>query len=226
MRNVYSTEPLKVEQILAWADAHHAATGRWPNAQSGPVDPVSGETWDAINDALRAGSRGLGGVTSLARLLSEHRGAKTRKRPRALTVEQILAWADAHYAATGRWPTASTGAVAGVPGETWDKIQQALYNGHRGLPGDSSLARLLAQCRGHRNRGALSKLNHDQILAWADALYAAQGRWPRVDSGPVTAAPGETWNEISTALKHGLRGLSGGSSLFRLLASRRPVEQP
>jgi hypothetical protein len=29
-------EPLTVEQILAWADAHKARTGTWPTRRSGP----------------------------------------------------------------------------------------------------------------------------------------------------------------------------------------------
>src|SRR3954462_3319184 len=64
-----------------------------------------------------------------------------------LTVEQILAWADAHYAATGCWPVPSSGAVDGAPGESWDEINQALNEGGRGLPDGSTLAHLLAEHR-------------------------------------------------------------------------------
>ena len=43
-----SLPALSVEQILAWADAHHARTGRWPNHKSGPIaeapDEKKGET--------------------------------------------------------------------------------------------------------------------------------------------------------------------------------------
>jgi hypothetical protein len=67
-----------------------------------------------------------------------------RKRP-PLTVEQILAWADAHHARTGRWPSAEAGPVPGAPGETWHAVHAALYVGRRGLPGGDSLARLLAR---------------------------------------------------------------------------------
>jgi hypothetical protein len=70
-----------------------------------------------------------------------------------LTVEQVLAWADAHKAQTGRWPTADSGPVAFAPGETWHAIDGALAPGHRGLPGGDSLARLLARERGVRRRG-------------------------------------------------------------------------
>jgi hypothetical protein len=72
-----------------------------------------------------------------------------RHRP-ALTVEQILAWADAHHARTGRWPGAHSGPIADAPGETWGKIEGALYDGYRGLPGGDSLAKLLL--RRHQER--------------------------------------------------------------------------
>ena len=65
--------PLTVEQILAWADAHHARTGRWPHTKSGPVEGAPGEAWGNIDNALRLGRRGLPGGDSLARLLDRRR---------------------------------------------------------------------------------------------------------------------------------------------------------
>jgi hypothetical protein len=61
-----------------------------------------------------------------------------------LTVQQILAWADAHKARTGRWPRAASGPVAGAPGEFWGTVNAALKWGRRGLPRRGSLAKLLA----------------------------------------------------------------------------------
>ncbi|MBX6313461.1 MAG: hypothetical protein IRY99_11175, partial [Isosphaeraceae bacterium] len=224
-RNMHSWGELTVAQILAWADAHHRATGRWPTFQSGPVRDAPGEVWSAINTSLYQGWRGLPGGSSLARLLAEHRGARPPKRRPDLTVEQILAWADAHYEATGRWPVEDSGPVAEAPGETWGAISLALAQGHRGLPGGSSLARLLAEHRGVRNPKALPRLKIKQILAWADAYHAATGRWPTTHSGPVAEAPGETWARIDNALKAGFRGLRGGSSLARLLNAHRPAQR-
>jgi hypothetical protein len=73
--------------------------------------------------------------------------AKRHKRT-TLEVEQILAWADAHYARTGRWPSQYAGPMADAPGENWEAIDHALRDGHRGLPGGDSLSRLLARHRG------------------------------------------------------------------------------
>lgn len=64
-----------------------------------------------------------------------------------LTLAQILAWADAYRAANGDWPTARSGPVAGAPALTWAAINDALRRGHRGLPGQDSLPRLLRRER-------------------------------------------------------------------------------
>jgi hypothetical protein len=64
--------PLAVEQILAWADAHHERTGDWPGVLSGPIPEAPGENWRAISDALHHGNRGLPGGDSLRRLLTRH----------------------------------------------------------------------------------------------------------------------------------------------------------
>jgi hypothetical protein len=143
-----------------------------------------------------------------------------RKRE-PLTVEQILAWADAYVTGTGRWPSSESGPVSGAPGETWHGINQALANGYRGLPGGSSLARLLAAERGKRHKGRLPRLTERQILGWANRHYRRTGTWPTAASGPVAAAPGETWAIINGALQQGHRGLPGGDTLARLLDRHR-----
>jgi hypothetical protein len=103
-------------------------------------------SWCAINSTLRLGTRGLPPGWSLRRLLAEHCDAPLRSR---LTLEQVLAWADAHHAATGAWPTLESGKVLGCESEDWSLIDNHLRLGHRGLPRLGSLAQLLAQ---HRNR--------------------------------------------------------------------------
>src|SRR5271156_5607224 len=87
-----------------------------------------------------------------------------------LTVDQVLAWADAHHAAHGAWPAAGpgtlSGRVAGAPGESWKAINHALALGLRGLPGDSSLAELLAEQRGAPQPDMGSRALGDKIWAW------------------------------------------------------------
>jgi hypothetical protein len=108
------------------------------------VAAAPGECWGALNQALHLGRRGLAGGDSLSRLLRRLRGAG----PARLTVRKVLAWADAHRARTGHWPSAASGPVRGAPGENWAAINLALHNGYRGLPGGDSLTRLLERRRG------------------------------------------------------------------------------
>jgi hypothetical protein len=213
-----------VEQILAWADAHRARTGRWPTRSAGPIFEAPDERWSMVDTCMIQGNRGLPGGDSLARLLARERGARKQGKPvRILKVEQILAWADEHRRRTGRWPTRASGPVAGAPGETWTGISVALSHGKRGLARGTTLARLLAERRGVRHKGELPPLSEAQILAWIDAHYAAHGRWPTVESGPIPNSGGETWNSVNKALTRGARGLPGGSSLAGLLETRRGV---
>jgi hypothetical protein len=216
VRNRLALPDLTVEQILAWADAHRAATGKWPTCTSGPVIAAPGETWNMIKVALWHGRRGLPRRSRLPKLLDAHRPEGRRR----LTPEQIRAWAEAHRAAHGRWPTTSSGAVAGAPGETWKNLNELLRAGLRGLPRGSSLALLLGR---PINRSApRPRLTAAQVLAWGEAHRAATGRWPNRRSGDVAGAPGETWQNLYWALRHGYRGLPRGMTLYALFAGRSP----
>jgi pyrroloquinoline quinone (PQQ) biosynthesis protein C len=223
VRNKAHSPPLSLPEILAWADEHHARTGKWPHRESGPVAAAPGETWFGVHGALFIGCRGFPGGSSLAQVLAEHRGVRNIQDLPPLTEKQILAWIDKHQRHTGQWPLLTSGPIAQAPGENWSAVQSALVLGNRGLPGGSSLARLLAEHRGVRNPAALPPLTEEQILAWADEHYARTGQWPQTTTGPVVAAPGETWAGLHAALTQGCRGLSPGSSLARLLAEHRGV---
>jgi hypothetical protein len=88
-----------------------------------------------------------------------------RKRP-PLTVEQVLAWADAHRERTGRWPNQNSGPVADAPEETWCAIDHALRRGLRGFPGADSLDRLLGRHRrgGERSRQPAWTPEEDELV--------------------------------------------------------------
>jgi hypothetical protein len=223
LRKLKRRADLPVEQILAWADECFARTGEWPHMTNEVIPGTVDETWRKVAYYLQRGSRGLPGGVTLYQLLAERRGVRNAVRPPPLTVEQILAWADAYYQATGTWPKTESGAIEQAPGETWHAADAALRVGCRGLPGGSSLADLLADKRGVRNVQDLPRLTVKQILAWADAHRQATGEWPFATSGPIVQAPGETWGGVAAALELGRRGLTGGSSLARLLAKYRGV---
>jgi hypothetical protein len=222
-RNKGDLPRLRVKQILAWADVHHARTGSWPKTNSGAIADTLGETWAAVNRALVAGARGLPGGSSLAQFLTRKRGVAYSRDLPQLTIKKILGWADRHRAARGDWPSFTSGPVIGAPGETWSRIMGALRRGHRSLPAGGSLARLLFEKRAARKQPFLPRLTIKNILAWADAHHQRNARWPTIKSGLIPEAPGESWALVANALWMGLRSLPGRTTLARLLAKHRGV---
>ena len=208
---------LTITEILDWATRCKETTGRWPTRNSGAIPGSNGETWSAVDSALRAGLRDLPAGSSIARLLAEKYGARNVRDLPRLTETYILAWADTHYRRTGTWPSTHSGMIPDSGGEKWLLIDNALRRGLRGLPGGSSLPKLLALHRDVRNRKGLPKLTEEQILAWADVHHERTGRRPNNHSGQITDAPGETWSAINYALQCGKRGLPGGRTLASLL---------
>ena len=149
---------------------------------------------------LYRGTRGFPGGDTLARLLARERGIRNNRGLSPFDEEEILSWADAWFA---------NGPVAGreSPGRSsghrvrrgwllrWPcQLERAAY------PGGSSLARLLAERRGVRNRNHPPPLAVAEILAWADAHHDRTGEWPGVKTGPVVESPDENWRAISSAL--------------------------
>jgi hypothetical protein len=179
------------------------------------------EDWKAIDSALYAGRRGLPRGESLARLLAKHRGQRNHRALPPLTIDQILAWADAHHKRTGNWPKSMSGSILDAREESWQEIDRNLRFGLRSLPGGQTLKQLLAQQRNVREPKNRTPLRIEQILKWARAYQKKTGHWPKTTSGDVEQLPGETWHNIYVALKKGQRGLSGGSSLTELFARYR-----
>jgi hypothetical protein len=213
-----SRQPYSVSQILAWIDAHHARTGFWPQENSGSIAGVPGETWRKVDHALRGGQRGLSGGSSLAGLLRRHRGIERHVRAPLLSIERILRWADLHRKRTGKWPKLTSGRIVGEKVETWQRVENALQEGRRGLPKVGTLAQLLAEHRGLRTGVHAPPFTKQQILVWARAHLRKHGKWPAAHAGAIEGVPPETWINVDHALRVGARGLRGGSSLSRFLA--------
>src|SRR5438552_6473443 len=138
-RPVARKPELSIDQVVAWADAYHARSGRWPGQKSGRIPGSLGENWGAVNNALHMGLRGLPKGLSITRVLAEHRGVRNPKDLPPLSVPQVLAWADAYHARTGQWPQKDYGHISEAPAETWLAVDKALQQGKRGLPPDLSL---------------------------------------------------------------------------------------
>jgi hypothetical protein len=114
---------------------------------SGEIEGTGGETWYAVESALKMEARGLPGRSSLIRLLAEHRGVKNPADKPRLTLDGIREWARLHRERTGKRPSAASGPVLDAPGETWRGVNHALWQGLRRLPGGSSLSQLLGRRR-------------------------------------------------------------------------------
>ncbi len=142
-----------------------------------------------------------------------------KRRP--IRTEYVLAWADAHHARHGKWPTCESGKIPGTD-HNWLRIDSWLRHGYRGLPDGSSLARLLAKHRGVRVGRRPPHLSEKRILAWANAYFAAHGKWPTRDSGPIPGTT-ETWGAVVSAVSKGNRGLRRAFPWVQLLARRRGV---
>jgi hypothetical protein len=143
VRNSEFPPSLSTRRIVQWAKQHRMRTGHWPTLKSREIEGAPGESWNAVDLALRRGKRGMAGGSSLAQVLATHCGVRNPARPPRLTVKSILRWSDAYYSRHGKRPTGKSGPIDGTASETWLAIDKALAAGHRGLPGGSSLAQLL-----------------------------------------------------------------------------------
>jgi hypothetical protein len=144
-RSKQKGSPHLVQSILTWADAWNQRMGEWPKPKSGPIPDAPGETSYAVDAALRHEMRGLRGRSSLAQLLAKHRHVRNGMQLPRLSEAKILKWADHWHKRFGQWPKAASGSIPEASGETWLKVETALRAGTRGLPGGSSLYRLLAR---------------------------------------------------------------------------------
>jgi hypothetical protein len=225
----------EIKKIKDCILAHRQATGTWPSTTSGPVKHgpyTEKETWLAIDNALRKGVRGLLGGSSLVQLneeVSNEHGLDyvNRLKQPDYEIEKIQDCILAHRQATGTWPTQKLGPVEYGPyagEETWLAIDNALRRGLRGLPGGSSLAELNEEVSkthnlDYANRWKQTDYEIEKIQDCILAHRQATGTWPSTTSGPVEYGPyaeKEKWGAIQNALRVGVRGLPGGSSLAEL----------
>jgi hypothetical protein len=225
-RHPLNLPQLSIDQVLKWADAYRELHGRWPNARSGAIEGSNDETWGLVDSALRNGHRGIKSGGSLSQLLHKRRNVHSARLAPKLTIPKILRWVDAYYRANHKWPTARHNLIPDSGGETWARVDSAMKEGLRGLSGGTTLARLLGKERGVRNRKNLPRLSVKKILACADTYYKRHGRWPGMSKTEIPGSQHETWLSVDHGLRAGNRGLSGRSSLARLLAAHRGKRNP
>jgi hypothetical protein len=225
VHNHLSATALTEAIILGWVDDHYRRTGHYPKLDDGSILAAPGETWNAVQNALIKGGRGLPGGDSLAKFLARHRGVRNKSELPPLTIEQVKAWALAHKDRTGRWPTAHSGPIPEAAGETWSAVHSALTAGLRGFRAGDSLARLLSRECGRRNPAKVPQLTPRRIKKWVRKHHEQTGNWPTALSGPIHGVPGETWGAVANAMRKGRRGLPGGMTLAKLVRECRESHQ-
>jgi hypothetical protein len=210
--------------IFQWQEAHHSRTGARPKPTGGTIPDAPAETWTAINAALKIGHRGLPPGSSLYKVLAKH-GVQ---RIPPFSPDQVLAWAEAFFAISGRWPHPNSWPISEAPSLTWRSVDRALRSGPRGLNCDSSLSHFLNKHRGifqgmktrpHVTNGK-RQLTMEKLCAWSKAYRRRTGSWPRSKSDVIHHSGGMTWAALDAALCVRRRGLVGGSSLARLFTLR------
>lgn len=220
VRNRMNLPDLTIDTIVKWVSEWHKRERKYPTTESGEIPGSNGETWSAIAQALRNGIRGLPSDKSLPQLIAEHFGVRNATNKTDLTIDSIKRWVIDWYDMERTYPTLHSGVIPGTNGETWIVVDQGLRKGNRGLPGGSSLARLIAEHFGVRNATNPPKLAEVTIRHWVTDWSEQKGKWPNQKSGPIPDSGGETWKAVDTALRDGRRGLPGGSSLPKLIAQQ------
>lgn len=187
------------------------------------------DTWKGYNSALVLGCRGLPGGSSLSKLMQTQFGVRNHMNLPRLTEEYISDRISDHHELLGKYPSARCRkqVVGGYEGDTWSGYNASLAQGLRGLPGGSSLAKLLSDRFGVRNIQDLPRLDENQIVSLAECHFNSTGNWPNRRSGYVIGgSTGDTWGGYESALHKGGRGLPGGSSLAKLLAPLKNRHKP
>jgi hypothetical protein len=195
---------------------------RWPKKDHGMViGGHHGDTWCAYDRSLFYGYRGLNGGSSLVDFLERRFGVRNRMNNRNLTEELICDLSVSFFNENGEWPSIRSGAVrGGSNGDTWKGYDRCLSHGLRGMAGGSTLADLLERKFGVNNSGNKPSLSFEFIKERSMAYLYKNGRFPTSRSGVVDGGNWcDTWCAYNRALSDGYRGLPGGSSLAKFIAT-------
>lgn len=230
IRSYHNPPALPTQLIIDWITLFINKYERKPNMSDGNIEfaegEYAGETWSGVNAALWRGGRGQPGKSSLASLIQENFGIKNIQDLPALSATLILDWIKQYIDVHGKKPNRTSGIIEPVSEEykgiTWTIINTALEVGTRGLPGGSSLAKLIDNKMGIANPMNLPSLNEELIINWVTQFINTHKEKPLRSSGVIEFASadhkGITWLAVDSALKRGRRGISGKSSLASLIA--------
>jgi hypothetical protein len=204
-----------LEAAIEYQTSH--PKGKWPTRVSGNVTELLDITWSAINDALKRGAITDTPERSLAQFLERVVDRRNQANLANLTETTILNWCDEYFSAHGKYPGQGSEALESMDSETFNNINAALTSGHRGLPGGSSLAKLLRKNRNYQDNYSRPKLTLPKIIDMMVDHYQTFAKWPVSTDKEVVGHASEKWSAINAALHIGSRGLrTSGNSLAKL----------
>lgn len=213
---------LNEDSVRAAARDFFRLHGRLPTHHSRePIPSLPNETWPGINFAGQNGSRGLSEGRTVSKILAPLRAELGIDPP--LSEAGIVAAAQEFHRLNGRLPNSgdSSQRPPGLPRDTWCILNHALSRGLRGLPGGTTLAKLLAPLRKELAPTGV-QLTEEIIHAAAREYHRTHGRLPtNLSQEDLSGLSGITWLNVEYAARAGSRGLPGGSSLSRMLAPLR-----
>jgi len=145
VRNRLNPPQLTLAQITELITVWRERTGEFPCTKSGEIPDLDGITWRIVDKALRRGSHGLPGGSSLPQLLEVQFGVRNIQNLPRFTPTQIKGWIIEYHRKMGKYPVVLAGEIPGTDGETWGVVDRALSRGQRGLPAGSSLFKFIQE---------------------------------------------------------------------------------
>lgn len=157
-KGYFAEQKLSADKLRNWIEHFHEKEGKYPShadktvwekAKDGAWRAVTGESWDAINQSLRQGGRGLDVVPE--RSLAEFKRAHGFVRPKAqrppiaprpgngMTTAKVLNWLQLFREKAGKYPSHidktiwerdAKGVWVTVPGQSWGAVNMWLRHGH------------------------------------------------------------------------------------------------
>jgi superfamily II DNA or RNA helicase len=219
VKNIGNLITLSSKDIISWAIEHKEKTGEYPNQNSGKIISNPSETWNAINDAMSNGRRGLK-KQSLVVFLEKKldRIPKSRIGRNDLSTKKIIIWIKNYYEKHKKYPLAtSKEVIPNSSGTKWYNVATSLSRGLRGLDKEKTFLEILQE-----NFNYKLDLNENFILSKADDYFEKHRKWPTTMSGKVDGLS-DTWKTLNSALKSGNRGLEGNQTLAGILFENRAV---
>jgi len=194
-----------------------------------PVPGMKHETWKALDSAAYSGYRSLIKGQSLSKILLPLREEYQHKIPgKPLTEDGILRAAREFYSRYGKLPTcASQESAPFLSGDTWGAIDRAGKMGYRNLNKGRTLSSILTPLRVEYGLTRVQQarlLSEVEIIAAAKRFHHGFQQVPTKNTvAPVPGMEGETWQAIDHAGRYGLRGLTKGRTLKKILIELHTV---